>query len=170
MKKAASIGGIYFAIFFATMCVFGQNPNPKAVLLPGTFHVEVSGGIDMKWEGKAHAFLSGKDWGIQLVKQEKATTAVTSVLIMLPGVIKTGSSKIVAYEKAYGTSGKVIAVGAVFSGPNIAGTNAEGTLTLSSAGPEFTGDFEFTAQSGFDRSQKFLVKGAFNKLVVETSN
>lgn len=153
---------------FLLCAASGFAQNPKQTLQPGTFEAEVSGAADLKWKGNAHAFKSPKgDWGIQLIKLEKGNSPVTSVLIMLPAELKAGIAKIMAYEKAYDSSGKVTAVGAVFSSPTIVGINADGTLNLTSAGPEFTGSFEFNVQSGFDKSQKYLVKGAFNKLKVE---
>jgi hypothetical protein len=153
---------------FLLFAASGHAQNPKQTLEPGTFEAEVSGAVDLNWNGKAHAFKSPKgDWGIQLIKLQKGDDPVTSVLIMLPAELKPGIAKITAYEKAYDSSGKVTAVGAVFSSPTIVGINAEGTLNLSSAGSEFTGTFEFSVQSGFDKSQKYLVKGTFNKLKVE---
>lgn len=152
-------------LFFVS---FAYAQNPKQTLAPGTFDAKVSGAADLKWTGNAHVFKSPKgDWGIQLIKLEKGNSPVTSVLMMLPADLKVGIAKITAYEKSYDSSGKVTAVGAVFSSPTIVGINAEGTLNLTSAGPEFTGTFEFSAQSGFDKSQKYLVKGAFNKLAIE---
>jgi hypothetical protein len=151
-----------FLLFGKSIPAQTQKSAPGA----GSFEVEVSGPTSLKWTGTAEAFKAPKgDWGIQLIQKEKSNSPVTSVLIMLPASTKPGGAiPITAYEKAFDANGNVTSVGAVFSSPSIVAINAEGTLSLSSVGPEFTGTFEFHAQSGFDKSQKFTVKGSFNKL------
>ncbi len=147
---------------------YAAEQAAKVSLQPGTFSAEVSGHVHLKFSGKAHVFRSpGGDWGIQLIKPQEGDTPVTSVLIMLPAKTQAGTHKLGAYEEIFDGTGKVTGAGATFSSPEIVCLKAEGTLNLTSAGPEFSGNFQFTAQAGFDASQKLTVQGEFHKLPIQ---
>ena len=147
---------------------FASEQAAKVSLKPGTFSAEVSGHVRLKFSGKAHAFRSPSgDWGIQLIKPQEGNTPVTSVLIMFPAKTQAGTHKLGAYEEIFDGSGKVTSLGATFSSPEIVCLKAEGSLNLTSAGPDFSGNFQFTAQAGFDPSQKLTVQGTFHKLQIQ---
>ncbi len=142
-----------------------QTQSQKSSSETGRFYVELTGSVSAILEGESNLIKSpGGDWSISMAAQEKEGTAPRTVLIVLPGKIKTGTYEVRPYERAFNEKGRVESVGATVSSNEIIGLNASGSLQLLEAGPKYSGAFEFSVES-YDKKQNVKARGRFDKLV-----
>jgi hypothetical protein len=165
ISRMVVIGAFTVLNFVPRVYCQTQSQSQATTVQPGYYRVEISGGLQLNFEGESSLIRSARgDWSISMPYQEKPDTAPRAVVLLLPGGIKAGIHEIKPYEHAVEQNGRVGWVAATVTSNEIIGLHTSGRLNLTEIGSHYSGTFEFTTES-FDKKVNVIVKGSFYQLV-----